>query len=630
MSFYGTASPHETATGLLSRAGSVNTVLSSRAATTVSNPRSTDSPDSTLRRPSVSHAGGILPPASFFRAGQARPSPINKTNAAMPFGPSKSLQRSPSKPSNFPRRPLIPQLDPTHPVTSKDGGRAPSEDHPDSIPLDQMARSATPLVAEENPVSLLDDSAMSQTGYDASIGPSGGPLSYRTKASREPLLPSSNDHSDSGHAVDRGDGGKTMRVSLDRIFGRPSGDSSRRSFDLEKTSSANHDGREYLAPGHIVSPSYNFAPPSTYAPSAGHLYPTGGRSTRRSSIIPPPVLQTRMPAVKTGKPARNYSMHPSRNYFFCQGRALTGGDSPLPFIATVTVVFGIAGTWFGCVAPYWWHHQSVAVPIVAAYICLLSIISLLMTALKDPGIIPRNLDPDPPYSSGSPSDDDPPAPLQRDIRVRAGIVRVKYCMTCRIYRPPRSTHCKMCDNCVDGCDHHCQWVNNCIGRRNYTHFFTFLIAVSITAIYIIVTSALHIYFLARGDHHRFRGAISASPGTAVVFALSAVCIWPVLTLLSYHIRLVFLNITTIEQVRNQAHAPGTKPPNPFTLGSWSRNVSYMVCRPAGHSWIQAHEVVVQDTRQVNPGATGPWKPMGDGEESEGDGDGDGGDIVYAQ
>lgn len=63
------------------------------------------------------------------------------------------------------------------------------------------------------------------------------------------------------------------------------------------------------------------------------------------------------------------------------------------------------------------------------------------------------------------------------------VTRVKYCATCRIWRPPRASHCSSCDNCVDYFDHHCLWLNNCIGRRNYKYFLLFIVFASITCYY---------------------------------------------------------------------------------------------------------------------------------------------------
>lgn len=58
-----------------------------------------------------------------------------------------------------------------------------------------------------------------------------------------------------------------------------------------------------------------------------------------------------------------------------------------------------------------------------------------------------------------------------------------FCSSCHRPKPPRSKHCSICKACVQKQDHHCIWINNCVGRNNYLWFNLLLVSVSVVLAY---------------------------------------------------------------------------------------------------------------------------------------------------
>jgi hypothetical protein len=66
------------------------------------------------------------------------------------------------------------------------------------------------------------------------------------------------------------------------------------------------------------------------------------------------------------------------------------------------------------------------------------------------------------------------------------------CPECEVIRTERSRHCNICNKCVERFDHHCPWINNCVGAKNHGFFYSYTLS---TIIYIILVLILSIFVL---------------------------------------------------------------------------------------------------------------------------------------
>lgn len=67
--------------------------------------------------------------------------------------------------------------------------------------------------------------------------------------------------------------------------------------------------------------------------------------------------------------------------------------------------------------------------------------------------------------------------VQLNIRAKLELIEKsgkRFCKNCQNFKPKRCHHCRQCKQCWLKMDHHCQWLNNCIGFANYKLFLNLL------------------------------------------------------------------------------------------------------------------------------------------------------------
>ncbi|XP_062407277.1 palmitoyltransferase ZDHHC14 isoform X2 [Sardina pilchardus] len=299
---------------------------------------------------------------------------------------------------------------------------------------------------------------------------------------------------------------------------------------------------------------------------------------------------------------RKWRVFPGRNKFYCDGRIMMAKQTGV-FYLTMVLIMVTSGLFFAFDCPFLASNLTPAIPAIGGVLFFFVMGMLLRASFSDPGVLPRatpdeaaDLERQIDATNGPSGPGYRPPPRTREVVINGQTVKLKYCFTCKIFRPPRASHCSLCDNCVDRFDHHCPWVGNCVGRRNYRFFYLFILSLSFLTVFIFAFVITHV--ILRSNRTGFLSALKDSPASVLEVVVCFFSVWSIVGLSGFHTYLISSNQTTNEDIKGSWSTKRAKDNyNPYSYGNILTNCCAALCGPLPPSLIDRRGFLQPDTPQ---------------------------------